>query len=85
MAQVLKKNRKNVLARDGWDLVRVASRDIQVLADLSVADRQIVGSVKRYTMTSVERRASLLAAVDYIVREQIPGDISNAASDAAAA
>jgi hypothetical protein len=66
---------KAVLARSGWEVTRKAERESQVLADLSDADRAIVARVAPCTMTSVERRASLLGAVDHIVRHRIEGDI----------
>jgi hypothetical protein len=45
------------------------------LPDLSEQDRQIVAKVDPFTMTSLERRASLLGAVDHVVRHRIAGDI----------
>lgn len=45
------------------------------LADLDVADRQIVERVSPFTMTSLERCASLLGAIDHIHRHRIAGDI----------
>ena len=71
----MKKIAKAVLARSGWDLARKSEREAQALADLSDADRRIVSRVDPYTMTSLERRASLLGAVDHIVRHRIAGDI----------
>ena len=71
----MKKIAKAVLARSGWELGRSADREAQALADLSAADRQIVARVAPYTMTGLERRASLLGAVDHVVRHRIAGDI----------
>jgi hypothetical protein len=71
----MKKIAKAVLARSGWQLQRTAERDAEALADLSPADRQIVARVAPYTMTGPERRASLLGAVDHVVRHGLPGDI----------
>jgi len=71
----MKKIAKAVLARSGWELGRSADREAQALADLSPADRQIVARVAAYTMTGHERRASLLGAVDHIVKHRIGGDI----------
>lgn len=45
------------------------------LADLSAADKRIVERIAPFTMTSHERCASLLGAVDHIHRHRIPGDI----------
>jgi O-methyltransferase len=66
---------KAALAKSGWELARTAERDAQEVADLSEADRGIVGRVAPFTMTSVARRASLLAAVDHIARNGVAGDI----------
>ena len=71
----MKKLAKAVLARSGWDVARKAERESQVLADLSDTDRAVVARVAPYTMTSLERRASLLGAVDHIARHRIEGDI----------
>ena len=71
----MKKIVRAALARSGWELGRTADREAQVLADLPVADREIIARVGPYTMTSLERRASLLGAVDHIARHRIAGDI----------
>jgi hypothetical protein len=71
----MKKLAKAVLARSGWALDRTAERDARALADLSTADRQIVERVAPYTMTGPERRASLIGAIDHLVRHRIEGDI----------
>lgn len=71
----MKKIVKAALASAGWELGRTADRQAEALADLSSADREIVSRVDPYTMTSLERRASLLGAVDHIVKHQIAGDI----------
>jgi hypothetical protein len=66
---------KAALARSGWEVGRAADRHAQALADLSEADREIVSRVEPFTMTSIERRASLLGAVDHVVKNRIEGDI----------
>ncbi len=71
----MKKIVKAALTRSGWEVERRADREAQALADLSAADREIVSRVAPFTMTSLERRASLLGAVDHIVRHRIAGDI----------
>jgi len=71
----MKKIVKAALVRAGWELGRTSDREEQALADLSAADREIVARVAPYTMTSLERRASLLGAVDHLVRHSIAGDI----------
>jgi len=71
----MKKIVKATLARSGWELARATDREAQALADLTPADREIVARVAPFTMTSLERRASLLGAVDHLVRHGIAGDI----------
>jgi O-methyltransferase len=71
----MKKIIKAALAGAGLELKRTADGDAAALADLSAADREIVARVAPFTMTGVERRASLLGAVDHIVRHRIAGDI----------
>jgi len=66
---------KAALERTGWELSRKGEREAHVLADLSERDRDIVARVSPYTMTSLERRASLLSAVDHVVRNRIAGDV----------
>jgi hypothetical protein len=71
----MKKIVKAALARSGWELGRTADRVQGVLADLPEADRALIARVDPFTMTSLERRASLLGAVDHIVKHRIAGDI----------
>lgn len=71
----MKKIVKAALASAGWELGRTADRQEQALADLSPADREIVARVSPFTMTSLERRASLLGAVDHVVKHGIAGDM----------
>jgi O-methyltransferase len=71
----MKRLLKAALSRTGWELARTAERDTQALADLPEADRQIIQRVSPFTMTSLERRASLLGAVDHLVKHRIAGDI----------
>lgn len=71
----MKKLVKAALSHTGWELARTADREAGALADLSQADREIVSRVNAFTMTSLERRASLLGAVDHIVKHKIQGDI----------
>ncbi|MEO8526186.1 MAG: TylF/MycF/NovP-related O-methyltransferase [Caldimonas sp.] len=66
---------KSALARAGLELTRTADRRSAALVDLAPADREIVGRVEPFTMTSLDRRASLLGAIDHVVRHRIPGDI----------
>ncbi len=41
--------------------------------DLSATDRKLLEGVSRYTMTSLERQMALLAAVDYVVDNNLAG------------
>ncbi|CAN5367946.1 hypothetical protein BH11PSE9_BH11PSE9_34600 [soil metagenome] len=66
---------KSALARGGLELTTPADREAMALADLSAADRELIARVSPFTMTSLERRASLLGTIDHIVRHRIPGDI----------
>ncbi len=66
---------KKALAHFGWELVHSATRDQAAVADLSPADQAIVSRVAPYTLTSLDRRAGLILAVDYIVQQGIDGDI----------
>ena len=66
---------KSALARAGLELSSVADRRGAALADLAPADRERVARVEPFTMTSLDRRASLLGAIDHVVRHRIPGDI----------
>jgi len=59
----MKKIVKAALERTGWELARTSDRDAKTLVDLTPADREIVARVEPFTMTSLERRASLLGAV----------------------
>ena len=66
---------KSALARAGLELARTAARRSAALADLTPADRDLVARVEPFTMTSLDRRASLLGAIDHVVRHRIAGDI----------
>ncbi len=66
---------KSALARGGLELTTPADREAQALADLSAADRAIVARVEPFTMTSLDRRAGLIGAIDHVVRHRIAGDI----------
>lgn len=44
------------------------------LHDLSEEDLSMIHAVASCTMTSVERRASLLSAIDYVVANEVDGD-----------
>ena len=71
MKQIL----KSALARAGLELARTADRQSAALADLTPADRELIARVEPFTMTSLDRRASLLGAIDHLARHEIAGDI----------
>jgi predicted kinase len=62
-------------SRAGLELARTADRRSAALADLSPAERELIARVEPFTMTSLDRRASLLGAIDHVVRHRIAGDI----------
>ena len=66
---------QGALGRFGLELTTAKERALATLADLSEADRAIVERVAPFTLTSLERRAGLLGAVDHLVRHRIAGDI----------
>lgn len=75
LARPLLRPAVRALAATGWEVQHRPSREAAALADLSDTDRAIVQRVAPYTLTGHDRRASLLQAVDHVVRHQIPGDI----------
>ena len=66
---------QRALAPFGIELTTAAQRSAIALADLSAADRAIVDRVEPFTMTSLARRASLVGAIDHVVRHRIAGAI----------
>ena len=66
---------KRALAPFGLELTTATQRADAALADLPAADRAIVERVAPFTMTSLERRAGLIGAIDHVVRHGIAGDI----------
>lgn len=71
---------RNIIKRPiraaGFDVVRYTSFEHSSrYADISENDKELIRSVKPYTMTSFERIYSLVEAVRYIVQNEIPGDI----------
>ena len=75
MKRLFKSGIKRLLRRVGLELVNTDQRDAHAIADLSEADRAIVRRVSPFTLTSFERRASLLQAVDHIVRHRVTGAV----------
>jgi hypothetical protein len=65
---------KRLVRRTGFDIVRYRpGSELVNLADLTRGEVNIVRSVKPYTLTSEERIAALLNAVEYITKNKIPG------------
>jgi O-methyltransferase len=67
---------KTFLRRRGWDIVPYRPQDIDGCADLLPQDREILARVLPFTMTSGARLAALMNAVDYLVKNSIPGSIA---------
>lgn len=72
---MMKRLIKGALGRFGLELTSAAGRAQAALADMSEADRGIALRVEPFTMTSLERRASLVNAIDHVVRHRVPGAI----------
>jgi O-methyltransferase len=68
---------KRLVRSFGFDLVpyRPVEEDLR-FRDLSARQREILETVRPFTMTSDERIISLLHAIDYISRNKIAGDIA---------
>jgi O-methyltransferase len=66
-----KKMVRRLLRSTGYDVVRFDERP----NDLDPSVSETIRMVKPYTMTSVRRLVALCDAVQYVVRNQIPGDI----------
>jgi hypothetical protein len=75
----MKRLLKAALRRVGYDLVRyppAQASEFTAVRDMSEAQRKIMATAMPFTMTSVERMAALISAVDYVVQNDIPGDIA---------
>ena len=70
---------KAVLHRIGYDIVHypvLSASDAQLIVDLSAEEQKILATVSPFTMTSLERRAALINAINYLTDARIPGDIA---------
>ncbi len=73
---MIKKIVKGLVRRAGFDIVRYRPhREPVMLWDMTDRENKIVQAVKPYTLTSEERIAALMNAVEYITEHHIPGDI----------
>ena len=68
---------KKLIRRLGFDLVRYSGKQPKESfpRDFDEEAAEIIRTVEPYTMTSVERLFSLIQAVRYVVRADIPGSI----------
>jgi hypothetical protein len=66
-----KKMVRRLLRSTGYDVVRFNERPNDIEPSVS----ETIRVVRPYTMTSVQRLVALCDAVQYVVRNQIPGDI----------
>ncbi len=80
MATAVKRGIHKFLRTFGYDIVRFSPNPVNPPSqyfppDFDDPTRQLIKYVKPYTMTSMERLFSLRQSVEYIVRNNIPGDI----------
>jgi len=65
---------KRFLNKRGYDIVKL-EKIKEFPVDFTEEDIQIITAVEPYTMTSYERIYALIQAAEYIVKNNIPGDI----------
>jgi len=65
---------RKLLQKYNYDIIRIAT-GVQVPADFDELHKSIFRKVADYTMTSPERIYCLMEAVNYIEKNNIPGDI----------
>lgn len=66
---------KRFIQNFGYDIVKSHKKNKEFPQDFSEKDIKIINSVLPFTMTSHARIFSLIRAVEYIIRYNIPGDI----------
>jgi O-methyltransferase len=66
---------RKILHQFNYDIIKVNRSDSNIPSDFEDIHKQIYKKVKNNTMTSPERIYSLIEAVKYIERNDIPGDI----------
>ena len=60
----------------GLQVSRISSAEMRLPIEATVADAELISSLRPYTMTSGERLWSLLNAVRYVIDEGLPGDFA---------
>ncbi len=64
---------KSIFFKLGYDIKPRFNHES--LSDIDKEYLQIINSVKNYTLTSPERMIALINSIQYVVKNQIPGDI----------
>lgn len=75
MGNFLSHGVRSLIRRAGIDVVRYRPGQPVVPADLDLSVAAIIRRVQPYTMTSPERLNSLIAAIQYISRAKLEGDV----------
>jgi len=74
---MIKKMLRRIANSAGYDVVpRTSAAAVDLPADISDADREIINSVRGFSLTSTERLITLIGAVRHVVRNEIPGAIA---------
>ena len=64
------------LRKRGFDIVRLRVQDVDGFSDVAARDLQFIREAQAFTMTSMARLVALRDAVDYLVSNNISGDIA---------
>ncbi|MBU1196109.1 MAG: TylF/MycF family methyltransferase [Proteobacteria bacterium] len=75
MASIIKRSIGRIFNLLGYNLVKRSGDEIIFPIDMEDSVRDIIRSVKPFTMTSIERIYGLIKSVDYITSNEIEGDI----------
>ena len=70
----IKKNLIDIEVKNSIILGRGNIKDL-FPSDCTDIEKENIATVRKYTMTSIERQVSLSRAVDYLIENNIPGDI----------
>src|ERR1051325_10413516 len=71
----MKKIIRKILQQFNYDIIKLNRTNSTIPSDFEDLHKRILEKVKNNTMTSAERIYSLIEAVKYIERNNIPGDI----------